>query len=82
MLNEFHVKNQLFLPDGKLLSGVEIYVSSLEFDYVFTKQNIQGRMSTILIQIRSGWRHFYKFLVEEQNNFEINVIYRHVINNC
>ena len=81
MLNDFHVKNQLFLPDGKLLSGVEIYVSSLEFDYVFTKQNIQGRMSTILIQIRSGWRHFYKFLVEEQNNFEINVIYRHVINN-
>eukprot|EP00943_MAST-04B_sp_MAST-4B-sp1_P004075 g4075.t1 len=81
MLNDFHSKNQVFLPDGKLLSGVEVYVSSIEFDYVFTKQNIDGNMATILIQIRSGWRHFYTFLCEEQNNFECNVICRYAINN-
>ena len=50
-------------------------------DYVFTKQVIRGHKSTILIQVRSGWRHFYKFLSTERDNIDIVLIHRNIVNN-
>ena len=54
MLNDFHMKNTVFLPDGKTVSGKRVYVHTQDFDYVFTKKVIRGHKSTILIQVRSG----------------------------
>eukprot|EP00944_MAST-04C_sp_MAST-4C-sp1_P011593 g11593.t1 len=81
MLNDFHIKNTVYLPDGNTVSGKRVYVHTQDFDYVFTKQVIRGHKSTILIQVRSGWRHFYKFLSTERDNIDIVLIHRNIVNN-
>ena len=81
MLNDFHMKNTVFLPDGNTVSGKRVYVHTQDFDYAFTKQVIQGQRATILIQIRSGWRHFHKFLLAERDNIDIKLIRRNIVNN-
>ena len=62
MLNDFHMKNTVFLPDGNTVSGKRVYVHTQDFDYVFTKQVIRGHKSTITIKVEVAGGTFINFV--------------------